>query len=357
MIAAIGERSTAAASRSTPSTASTPRSWHRGDLSLEERAQQHARYEDWILNQVAPFIHGDAGAEHGDHGDRASASAPTTRRTSRSSAPTSSRSRSATAASTTSRSSAAAIAATRSTSTTPPTTSPPRRRPPRLAARPRQPPARLRAGPVGGHDGRAREHEALRRPARARRESGTSSTSGATTSRTTGPRGARRSLIICPGSSDGAHPPDRPPARHRRGLAGGVRAPARQGRPDRVRRRDARARRRADHERALRPALPAPLPARDRPARLVVHGAARVAEEGLADGRRLPAEQPVHVPGDGEALGVLRDDAARPEGARDVADPAQEPAGERALPARPRSATTCRSTSSRSPRRSAFRST
>jgi esterase/lipase superfamily enzyme len=40
-------------------------SWHRGDLSLEQRAQQHSRYEDWILNQVAPFIHEDAGAEQG----------------------------------------------------------------------------------------------------------------------------------------------------------------------------------------------------------------------------------------------------------------------------------------------------
>jgi esterase/lipase superfamily enzyme len=40
-------------------------SWHRGDISLEERARQHARYEDWILNQVAPFIHGDTGAEQG----------------------------------------------------------------------------------------------------------------------------------------------------------------------------------------------------------------------------------------------------------------------------------------------------
>jgi esterase/lipase superfamily enzyme len=40
-------------------------SWHRGDLSLEQRAQQHGRYEDWILNQVAPFINEDAGAEQG----------------------------------------------------------------------------------------------------------------------------------------------------------------------------------------------------------------------------------------------------------------------------------------------------
>ena len=68
---------------------------------------------------------------------------------------------------------------------------------------------------------------------------------------------------------------------------------------------------------------------------LVVRPAARLAEEGRADGRRLSAEQPVHVPGDGEALGVLRDDAARAfAGARDVADPAQGAADEPALPAR-----------------------
>ena len=233
----------------------------------------------------------------------------------------------------------------------------PRRRPPRLAPRPGQPPARLRAGPVGGHDGRAREHEALRRPAR--REG------HPPRARPLGPRrGARLARVAradrsssAPVRSDGAHTPDRSAARHRGGLAGRVRAPARQGRPDRVPRRDARARLRADLERALRPALPAALPARDRPARLVVHGAARVAEEGLADGRRLPDEQPVHVPGDGEALRVLRDDAARAAGARDLADPAQEPAGERALRARRPSATTSRSTSSRSPRRSATRST
>ena len=41
-------------------------SWYRDDLSLEERARQHGRYEDWILNQVVPFIRediGDGGAE------------------------------------------------------------------------------------------------------------------------------------------------------------------------------------------------------------------------------------------------------------------------------------------------------
>ena len=36
-------------------------SWYREDLTLEERARQHGRYEDWILNQVAPFIASDTG--------------------------------------------------------------------------------------------------------------------------------------------------------------------------------------------------------------------------------------------------------------------------------------------------------
>ena len=35
-------------------------SWYREGLSLEERAQQHGRYEDWILNQVVPFVQGDS---------------------------------------------------------------------------------------------------------------------------------------------------------------------------------------------------------------------------------------------------------------------------------------------------------
>ena len=42
-----------------------------------------------------------------------------------------------------------------------------------------------------------------------------------------------------------------------------------------------------------------------------------------ADGRRLPAEQPVHVPGDGEALRLLRDDPPRAEGPGDLDGPAQ----------------------------------
>jgi esterase/lipase superfamily enzyme len=35
-------------------------SWYREGLSLEERARQHGRYEDWILNQVVPFVQEDS---------------------------------------------------------------------------------------------------------------------------------------------------------------------------------------------------------------------------------------------------------------------------------------------------------
>jgi esterase/lipase superfamily enzyme len=35
-------------------------SWYRDGLSLEERAQQHGRYEDWIVNQAVPFIRADS---------------------------------------------------------------------------------------------------------------------------------------------------------------------------------------------------------------------------------------------------------------------------------------------------------
>src|SRR6266542_2728839 len=54
-----------------------------------------------------------------------------------------------------------------------------------------------------------------------------------------------------------------------------------------------------------------------------------MAQEGRADGRRVPAQLAVHVPVDGEARGVLRNDATRPEGARDRPRPLQEPARQR----------------------------
>jgi esterase/lipase superfamily enzyme len=34
-------------------------SWHHGGLELEERAQRHGLYEDWIVNQVVPWIWAD----------------------------------------------------------------------------------------------------------------------------------------------------------------------------------------------------------------------------------------------------------------------------------------------------------
>jgi esterase/lipase superfamily enzyme len=37
-------------------------SWYREGLSLEERAHLHGRYEDWILNQVVPFVQADSNA-------------------------------------------------------------------------------------------------------------------------------------------------------------------------------------------------------------------------------------------------------------------------------------------------------
>ena len=70
-------------------------------------------------------------------------------------------------------------------------------------------------------------------------------------------------------------------------------------------------RHRADHDRAVRPARPGAPRRRDRPAGLVVLPPPGVAEEGRAGQRHLPAEQPVHLPGDGEALRLLRDDPAR----------------------------------------------
>ena len=36
-------------------------SWDRDDLPLEERARLHQSYEDWIVHQVAPWIHADCG--------------------------------------------------------------------------------------------------------------------------------------------------------------------------------------------------------------------------------------------------------------------------------------------------------
>ncbi len=40
-------------------------SWYRQDIPLEQRAELHGRYEDWIVNQVAAFIADDAGGPAG----------------------------------------------------------------------------------------------------------------------------------------------------------------------------------------------------------------------------------------------------------------------------------------------------
>jgi esterase/lipase superfamily enzyme len=38
-------------------------SWHQAGLSLEEKAQRHGLYEDWILNQVVPWVNQDCGGK------------------------------------------------------------------------------------------------------------------------------------------------------------------------------------------------------------------------------------------------------------------------------------------------------
>ncbi len=39
-------------------------SWRRHDLSLDERARNHAGYERWILERVLPFVDADCGGGH-----------------------------------------------------------------------------------------------------------------------------------------------------------------------------------------------------------------------------------------------------------------------------------------------------
>ncbi len=51
---------------------------------------------------------------------------------------------------------------------------------------------------------------------------------------------------------------------------------------------------------------------------------ARMAEEGHAGQRRLPAQQPLHLPEHGEALGLLRHDPAGAAHPGHLADPHQD---------------------------------
>ena len=94
---------------------------------------------------------------------------------------------------------------------------------------------------------------------------------------------------------------------------------------------------------------PGPHRAGHRPARALVLPPARVAEEGRAGQRHLPAQQPVHVPVDGEALGVLRDAPARPQGAEDDPGALQEPGRQPPLDLHEREVQPSRSTSTCSP--------
>jgi esterase/lipase superfamily enzyme len=61
MIAAIGDLIEAGRVKVYAVDSFDSGSWYREGLSLEERAQQHGRYEDWIVNQVVPFIRTDSG--------------------------------------------------------------------------------------------------------------------------------------------------------------------------------------------------------------------------------------------------------------------------------------------------------
>ena len=99
----------------------------------------------------------------------------------------------------------------------------------------------------------------------------------------------------------------------------------------RARRRDPRGGHRAGHHRALRPAPARPPRPGHRPPRLLVRPPTGVAQEDRPDGPGVPAQQPVHLPGDGEARRLLRGHPARVRRARDLAAAPQGPARERAL--------------------------
>ena len=190
-----------AGSSSTASTPSTPPSWSNQSIPLEERAREHGRYESWILDDVVPFIHHDTGGEIITTGDqprrlprrelRAQARRPVPARDLHvgqlrpGDLERLGRARRRDVLQQPARLRRAV-----------------RRRPPRVAALAAQPAAGLRPGPVGGHHGLARVHQAPRRACSPRRASATSSTCGATTSRTTGRPGAPRSPTISRGSAD-----------------------------------------------------------------------------------------------------------------------------------------------------------
>ena len=301
-------------------------------VPLEERARPR-RYESWIIDQVAPFIHDDMGGAQ-DIRRSAAASARSMPPTSRSGAPTCSPLAICMSGNyDPSRGTAGASAAR-----------PLLPQPDRLRRalhgdhldwlRAGELPAGLRAGHVGGHDRRAGEHQAPRVAARREGDSARA--------RPVGPRRPARLAVMARAdrASSAAILLMGDETTHLIGLLLGTEEDwptafeTLLGRLGPIKDASGTTHHvdvRADHDGAVRPARQAALRPRRRPAGLLVLPPARVAEEGRVDGRRVPAQQPVHVPVDGEARGILRDAAARAEGAADGAGPAQEPARQRAL--------------------------
>ena len=59
MIAAVGELIDAGRVKVYVVESFDSSSWHHGGLELEERARRHGLYEDWMVNQVAPWVRED----------------------------------------------------------------------------------------------------------------------------------------------------------------------------------------------------------------------------------------------------------------------------------------------------------
>jgi esterase/lipase superfamily enzyme len=63
MIAAVGDQIEAGRVKVYAVESFDSSSWHHHGLELEERAERHGLYEDWIVDQVAPWIRDDCGGE------------------------------------------------------------------------------------------------------------------------------------------------------------------------------------------------------------------------------------------------------------------------------------------------------
>ena len=283
-------------------------------IPLEERARAHDAYEAWIVERVVPAIHDDLGGRAGDPHRRRAAWAPTTRPTSRSSAPTSSRWRCACPATTTPRTWHGWGERGDAAYFNNPMDYVEHLGGDHLDWLRSRVSLLLVCGQGQWEDttGALDSTRAVRRAARTQGDSSRARPVGAR-------RAARLAVVARPARPSSAAVLLMPDTTHHIGLLLGTEddwptafetlvrrlgADQGDGRPSTPHRRRA-----ADH-RAVRPARQAAPRAGHRPPRVLVLPPARVAEEGRADGRRLPAQQPVHVPVDGEARGLLRDDAA-----------------------------------------------